>query len=86
MCRCLAGHTEAARASFTDTATLDRAVVLVTTINCGAIALGARQHNVSILRCTDFAPMWFMAGCTLSTMGRRAGAMVGDTGAVRIYS
>ena len=31
------GTTEAARASFTDTATLDRAVVLVTTMNCGAI-------------------------------------------------
>jgi hypothetical protein len=42
------GTTEAARASFTDTATLDRAVVLVTTMNCGAIesdALGANGEN-----------------------------------------
>ena len=36
MCRHRAGHHRSRRASFTGTATSDRALVLVTTVNCGA--------------------------------------------------
>jgi hypothetical protein len=40
------GTTEAARASFTATATLDQAMVRVTTVSCGAI-----QHALIVIFC-----------------------------------
>src|SRR5262245_5258163 len=45
-CRCLAGPPEAVWTSFTGTATLDRALVFVTTVNCGATAVGVFSKNL----------------------------------------
>jgi len=45
------GTTEAAWTSFSDTATPDRAMVLVTTVNCGAThPTGTREKNQNAVR------------------------------------